>query len=97
MFNRVLLHGSDIQNPNTTKAAAIKLVPRRLSKIIPVPLESVSKIVWLIFYKKVLRELRFLELNKTIPTKVYPDSQPEASRGECFIKEINRSVVCSTS
>ena len=49
MFNRVLLHGSETQKPDITKVAAIKLVPRRLSKIIPEALESVSKIVWLIF------------------------------------------------
>ena len=45
------IHGEGSE-PNKTKAAAIKLVPRRLSKIIPEVLESVSKIVWLIFYKK---------------------------------------------
>ena len=43
MFNRVLLHGSEIQQPNTTKAAAIKLVTRRLSKIIPEDFVSFSK------------------------------------------------------
>ena len=69
MFNRVLLHGSDIQNPNTTKAAAIKLVPRRLSKIIPVPLESVSKIVWLIFYNKVLKGIKILGTESDYPDK----------------------------
>ena len=52
MFNKVLLHGSEIQKPNTTKAAAIKLVPWRLSKIIPEALESVRKIVWPIFLKE---------------------------------------------